>query len=132
MIEARGLFDKENNFGSNILMNIDVKEHIDKYSVEMKELYMKLRTIIYDSISWEIEEKLWAKLPSYYVGDAFVRLIPFKDHINIEASAVIQHKEELSGCKITPKGMLQIYQHQNIPSDILQQIFRETLVLRSL
>ena len=31
---------------------------------------------------------MWAKLPTYYVGESFVRLIPFKDHINIEAKAV--------------------------------------------
>lgn len=36
-----------------------------------------------------------------------------KDHINIEAQAVIQHKEELACYKITPKGMLQIYLKQN-------------------
>ncbi len=56
-----------------------------------------------------------------------MRLIPFKDHINIEAQAVIQHKEELISYKITPKGMLQIYVNQDIPNEILIQIFAETL-----
>jgi len=56
-----------------------------------------------------------------------VRLIPFKDHINIEAQAVIQHKEELSGYKITPKGMLQIYLNQDIPTNALKKIFAESL-----
>lgn len=56
-----------------------------------------------------------------------MRLIAFKDHINIEAQAVISHKEELAGYKITPKGMLQIYLKQDIPSDILKQMFAETL-----
>ena len=108
-------------------MNEDVKEYIGKYSIEIRELYEKLRTIVYDSVSQEIEEKLWAKLPSYYAGDAFVRLIPFKDHINIEALGIALHIEELDGYKITPKGMLQIYINQNVPSDILKQIFAETL-----
>ena len=108
-------------------MNENVKEHIDKYSVEVKELYTQLRTIVYDSVSLDIEEKLWAKLTSYYVGDAFVRLIPFKDHINIEASAITLHAGELDGYKITPKGMLQIYINQNVPSNVLRQIFAETL-----
>lgn len=107
-------------------MNENVKEYLDKYSSEVKDLFTRLRAIVYDSISQEIEEKLWAKLPSYYVGDAFVRLIAFKDHINIEASAIVLHAEELDGYKITPKGMLQIYLNQNLPSDVLKQIFAET------
>ena len=85
-------------------MNDNVKEYIDKFSDEIKQLYYQLRKIIYDSVSWEVEEKLWAKLPSYYVEDNFVRLIPFKDHINIEAYAIALHKEELNDYKITPKG----------------------------
>lgn len=108
-------------------MNENVKEYIDKYSNDIKELYIKLRAIIYDSVTLEIEEKLWAKLPSYYVGNNFIRLIPFKDHINVEALSVIKHKEELSDYKITSKGMLQIYLNENIPSYILEQIFKETL-----
>lgn len=108
-------------------MNENVKEYIDKYSNDIKELYIKLIAIIYDSVTLEIEEKLWAKLPSYYVGNNFVRLIPFKDHINVEALSVIKHKEELSDYKITSKGMLQIYLNENIPSYILEQIFKETL-----
>lgn len=108
-------------------MDQDVKEYLDKYTAGVKELYTELRTLIYDSVSYEIQEKLWAKLPSYYVGETFVRLIPFKDHINIEASAVVSHKEELRGYKITPKGMLQIYLKQSIPSNVLQKIIKETL-----
>lgn len=56
-----------------------------------------------------------------------MRLIPFKDHINIEARAAIQHKEELAGYKFTPKGMVQIYLKNDIPFEVLKQIFSETL-----
>lgn len=108
-------------------MNEQVKEYIDKYPSEVIEIYNNLKQMIFDSVSCDIEETLWAKLPSYYVGESFVRLIPFKDHINIEAQAVIQHREELSGYKITPKGMLQIYIKQDIPQEVLKQIFVETL-----
>lgn len=108
-------------------MNTHVKEYIEKYSSEIIELFIRLRQLIWDSISSEPEEMLWAKLPSYYVGERFVRLIPFKDHINIEALAVIQHKEELSGYKVTPKGMLQIFVNQQIPTEALMRIFAETL-----
>ena len=71
-------------------------------------------------------ETLWAKLPSYYAGESFVRLIPFKDHINIEASAAIKHKEELEGYKITPKGMVQVYLKQELPAEAWKEL-SETL-----
>ena len=108
-------------------MNEQVKKYREKYPADIIDMFNNLRQIIFDSVSCELEEKLWAKLPSYYVGKSYVRLIEFKDHINIEAQAVISHKEELAGYKITPKGMLQIYLKQDIPSDILKQIFAETL-----
>ena len=108
-------------------MNEQVKEYMDKYPGEIIDMYNQLRQMIFDSVSSIPEETLWAKLPSYYVGDAVVRLIPFKDHINVEAQAVMQHKEELAGYKITPKGMVQIYLKQDIPCEVLKQIFAETL-----
>lgn len=108
-------------------MNEQVKEYIDKYPDEIIDMYNNLRKTIFESTLNEPEEKIWAKLPSYYVGESFVRLIPFKDHINIEAKAVIQHKEALEGYKITPKGMVQIYLTQDIPYEVLKRIFTETL-----
>ena len=104
-----------------------VKEYLQKYSDEIVDLFMELRSIIYKSVSAEIQETLWAKLPSYYIGESFVRLIPFKDHINIEAKAILAHREELSNYKITPKGMLQIYLKQDIPVDVLKRVLAETL-----
>lgn len=108
-------------------MNEQVKDYISKYPSEMIDMYNNLRQLIFESVSRKPEETLWAKLPSYYVGESCVRLIPFKDHINIEAQAVIPHKEELAGYKITPKGMVQVYLNQDIPCEVLKQIFVETL-----
>lgn len=108
-------------------MNEQVKIYIEKYPEEIVDMFKELRQLIYDSVSFVLAEKMWARLPSYYVGNAFVRLIPFKDHINIEAEAIIEHNNELAGYKITPNGMLQIYVNQDIPNDILIQVFAETL-----
>lgn len=108
-------------------MNEQVKDYIDKYPREIVDMYLNLRQMIFDSVSGKPEETLWAKLPSYYVGDSVVRLIPFKDHINVEAKAVMQYAGELAGYKITPKGMVQIYLKQEIPYEALKQIFSETL-----
>jgi hypothetical protein len=108
-------------------MNEQIKEYLEKYPSEITTMYNTLRNLIFDSAPSEPQETLWAKIPSYYIGDSFVRLIPFKDHINIEAKAVLEHQEELSGYKITPKGMLQVFMKQEIPENILKQIFVETL-----
>lgn len=109
-------------------MNEQVREYIDKYPNDIIDMYNVLRKMVFDSVSCEPEETLWAKIPSYYVGESFVRLIPFKDHINIEANAISEHKEALSGYKLTSKGMLQIFLKQDIPVDVLKRIFAETLV----
>ncbi len=91
-------------------------------------MYNILRKLIYESSPSEPQETMWAKIPSYYVDESFVRLIPFKDHIKTEAKAVFEHKDALAGYKITPKGMLQIFLKQEIPSDVLKQIFAKTLI----
>ena len=108
-------------------MNEQIKTYLEKYPQEIVDMFTALRQLIFDSVSVDTDETMWAKLPSYYNGDKVVRLIPFKDHINVEASAIIQHKDKLSDYKITPKGMLQIYVKQSITSDFLKIIFTETL-----
>lgn len=109
-------------------MNNEIQSYIVKYGDGIQNLFTKLRKLIIQSVPCEIEEKMWAKLPSYYLGDKYIRIIPFKDHINIEAQAIMEHDEQLKQFKITPKGMLQIYLNQDIPENILISIFNKTLV----
>ena len=47
---------------------------------------------------------------------------------NIKANAISEYKDVLSGYKVTPKGMLQIFLKQEIPVDVLRRIFAETLI----
>ena len=110
-------------------MNIEFEQLIAIHNDEIKNMFCQISKLIKDSVSVEIEEKLWAKLPSFYVGENFVRIIPFKDHLNIEAKEIITYKSELSGFKITPKGMLQIFLGQEIPKEILGKVFNKTLQL---
>lgn len=108
-------------------MNLNVKVILDKYSNEIQDKYLELQMLIMGSVDDAVVERLWARLPSYYVGDNFVRLIPFKTHINVEAKFIIQHKDDLDGYTITPKGMLQIFPNQDIPTNTLAKIFEKTL-----
>lgn len=109
-------------------MNQEIQNYIQKYCGEIQTLFIELRNLIIQSVPNEIEEILWAKLPSYYIGKKFVRIIPFKDHINIEANAIMKHTKQLEQFKITPKGMLQIYFNQEVPEETLVAIFSDTLL----
>lgn len=93
---------------------------------EAQALFLRLRAQLL-SCTPDAREQLWAGMPSYYRGERFVRLIPFRDHINIEAVAVMRHPGRLDGYKRTPKGMLQLFIGQPVPEDVLSDIFRDTL-----
>lgn len=108
-------------------MNEDINNYLDTFQEQTKQRFYILYNLINESTLQNIDEKLWAKLPSFYVDNNFIRLIPFKDHINIEAKTVILYKDQLSEYKITPKGMLQIYHNQQIPIELLKEIFEECL-----
>ena len=107
-------------------MKEDIYNYLDKFEAQTKQRFCDLHKLIYESTFKNIDEKLWAKLPSFYVNDNFIRLIPFKDHINIEAKTIVFHKGELSGYTITPKGMLQIFNNQQVPCELLKTIFKES------
>ena len=102
------------------------EEKMSNYPQEIRDLFSRLNDLVFAVVPTG-EVRLWAGLPSYYVVEKFVRLIPFKDHINIEAVALINHKAQLSDYKFTPKNMLQINIGQEIPSEILTKVFAETL-----
>jgi hypothetical protein len=52
----------------------------------------------------------------------FVRLIPFKDHINVEAKAVLSHTDELLPYKVTPKGRPQMRHDQQVLHELLKAV----------
>lgn len=111
-----------------LIMSSDIQNYMENFDQLTQERFRILYNLIYECSDENIIEKLWAKLPSFYVEDNFVRIIPFKDHFNLEAKAVLLYKDEIKEFKITPKGMLQIFHNQQIPSDILKNIFRESFI----
>ena len=84
-------------------MSDDIKLHIENYPDNIINMFNCLRKLILE-VNPLIEEKMWAKFPTFYLKEAFVRLIPFKDHINIEAKTTIAYKDKLTDFKITQKG----------------------------
>ena len=101
--------------------NQEITEYFSKYESEKLERLETIRTLIDDSIP-EIKEKMWTKVPCFYTDKASIVIRVFDDHINIVADTVVQYKDELSEYKITPKGMLQIFDNQQLPLDTLKKI----------
>lgn len=93
-------------------MNPDIQNVITQFNSDIQDCFALLRTLIIQSVTDEVDERLWAKSPSFYVETYFVRIIPFKDHLNIEATAIQAYQHLLKDFKITPKGMLQVYPKQ--------------------
>lgn len=104
-----------------------IEKYIQTFDEYTRQRFYILYTLLLESTTQEVEEKLWARIPSFYCGKNFVRFIPFKDHINVEAKGILAYKDSLDGYKITPKGMLQIGHQQEIPKEKLGLIFKESL-----
>lgn len=107
-------------------MNTNITTYIENFPKEIQEIFIEIYDLI-NKYTINVEEKLWAKLPSFYIDENFIRLIPFKDHINIEAKAIKNYADMLTDYKLTPKSMLQIYINENIPYAILKKIILDTL-----
>lgn len=107
-------------------MTQEIEVYIEKYPEEIVRLFKEIREVVLSIETIPVEERMWAKLPSYYYREKFVRIIPFKDHINIEADGLAKHTSEFEGFKFTPKGMLQIHINQTLNVDELQKVFYDT------
>jgi hypothetical protein len=108
-------------------MNDSILKFMEPFDELTRQRFSILYDLILESTSQVVEEKLWAKLPSVYCGNNYVRLIPFKDHINIEAKGITAYQDKLKGYRFTPKGMLQIGHKQEIPGETLRLIFKDCL-----
>ena len=84
-------------------MNEQVKDYIDKYPSEIIDMYNNLKKMIFDSVSCEPEETLWAKLPSYYVGELKIgiwgRKIIMEQDVNLNIQVLGTIWEKIFGYK---------------------------------
>lgn len=107
-------------------MTEEVKNRLTPFSPEIQEKFLAIRAIVLESSPEPLEELLWANLPTYRRGKRFVRIIPFRDHLNVEAARIRNYTDELTGYTLTPKGMLQIGLKEELPTTILKRVFQET------
>lgn len=61
----------------------EIKIKMEQYNPQIQTLFTEVMVLIKESVLIEVKEKLWAQIPSFYVEERFVRIIPFKDHINV-------------------------------------------------
>jgi len=108
-------------------MDSSIEKFLASFDTLTIERFNALYQLALESTPRPVEEKLWARLPTIACGEKFIRLIPFKDHINIEAAGLAAHKHQFAGYRFTPKGMLQIGHKQDIPAETLKLVFRESL-----
>ena len=101
--------------------NQEITAYFLKYEAEKIERLETIRTLIHENIP-EINEKMWTKVPCFYTDKSSIVIRVFDDHINFVSDTVVQFKDELSEYIITPKGMLQIFDHQQLPLDALRKI----------
>lgn len=101
--------------------NQEITDYFNKYEDIKKAKLETIRTIIHENIQ-DVQEKLWTKVPCFYKGKRTILIRVFDDHINFIADSVVQYKDELNDYKITPKGMLQIFDNQELPEETLKKI----------
>jgi uncharacterized protein YdhG (YjbR/CyaY superfamily) len=99
----------------------EITDYLGNYETIKKERLETIRTLIHKGIP-EIHEKMWTKVPCFYTDKATIVIRVFDNHINFISDSVVQYKDELLEYKITPKGMLQIFDNQELPLDTLKKI----------
>lgn len=106
--------------------NDEVTAYFMKFGFEKAARLESIRALIHEIVP-EIQEKLWTGVPYFFTKKASIIIRVFGDHINFNARDVVKYCNELSAYKITPKGMLQIYDNQEIPRDALRKIIYSSM-----
>lgn len=101
--------------------NHEITDYIAKFETVKRERLDIIRITIHECIT-EIQEKMWTKVPCFYTDKTNIVIRVFDDHINFVSDSVVKYKDELSQYKITPKGMIQIFDNQELPLDTLKKI----------
>lgn len=104
--------------------NQEITDYFGKYEMDKVERLECIRELIHDSVP-HINEKMWTKVPCFYIDKTSIVIRVFGDHFNIFADTIVQYEGELAEYKITPKGALQIFDNQALPLKVLRKIFSD-------
>jgi hypothetical protein len=96
---------------------------MEKYDPIKVERLKSIRNLIHENVPL-INEKLWTKVPCFYIDNKSIVLRVFADYVTIFADPILLFKEELMDYVITQKGVLLIYEHQALPMEVLTKVFR--------
>lgn len=69
-------------------MDSNIKDFIAFFNPLTVERFTALYQLALDSTPRQVEEKVWAAWPTITCGRNFIRLFPFKGHINIKAAGL--------------------------------------------
>ncbi len=114
---------------------IGVNDYCDKLTDFQKVRFLAIRSLIHEVVP-EVKEKIWSNGPEFYL-EAYehlpfhkrpmINLIFFHDHLNLFSCANREFRKELSGYQVTDKNTIQIYDHQELPIDILRKLVKRAL-----
>jgi uncharacterized protein YdhG (YjbR/CyaY superfamily) len=97
----------------------EVTRYFQQFDTEKCKRLEALRNCFH-TFDTALSEKLWTGVPCFYNSNKMIVLRAFKDHINIAADSIVANDARFDGYKITPKGMLQIFDDQPLPIDGLK------------
>lgn len=100
-----------------------LNQYLVEYPLESQNRYHQVKDLI-NSIEPDITPYMWGGVPTFQRGNHYVRIIVFKDHLNINTSIGISVKELNPTYIITPKGMVQIFHHESLDIDWLKTLFQ--------
>lgn len=112
-----------------------LEEYIDTFNKDALECYHSILSII-DEIDLDIKKRLFAGQLAFYIEENLQRTFHsspvivmafFKDHVNIFATANIKFKNQLHDYTFTEKGTMQIQYGKPLHTEILAQLFIESL-----
>ncbi len=105
-----------------IIMN-NVDEYIESFSDKRKDLLKQLRQIIKETIP-EVEEKISWGVPTYYYQGYLLQIAGNKNHVGFYTTptTLAYFKDELKDYKTNGKNTMQIYLHQEIPTQLIKKM----------
>lgn len=102
-----------------------VEHYIFSFPDELKELLIKVRTVIAEQVPPETSEKLSYGMPTFYLNGNLVHYAINKNHLGFypAPAAIEAFKEQLKDYR-TSKGAIQFPFSKPIPFDLIAQIVR--------